>query len=252
METWYLAGNMISENGIVSITDAAVNSSVTHPIRLKRNALGVDAGNAIVKLITSCSRLRMLDLDQTGLGDTETTNIFQQPSEQPRDGNITLQPIYLDGTGASNTVYHAIATFLQHAACCIKTLYLRNSLVGKGAAALAQGLEQATRLDRVSITSCGLGPEDAIAVMQNLRRNASIKFLDLGQAIATHDQDTRTLGHTIDRRLACRCRPTLSLSLGTTAFSVEGVRQLQEHVRGSDLASFMASSYYRRAPKTAA
>ena len=253
IETWYLAGNMIDANGLKAIVDAAAGSPVIHSVWLKRNPLGFESAALVLKLIVSCSKLRVLDIEQTQLSDDGIAYIFRGLHDAlTRGESISLETIYLNSTGVSDRACRAIAAFLSHPACRLSSLYLANSPIGDlGAKILAPGLQANTSLRRLTLKSCAINSTGAIAVVQALNRHPTIITLDLGQSFST--KDLRSRWNFIEDAAIpslttlLSTNPNLrSLSLGTSGLTPTGLSQLNAQIATSNLFHYNAQSCFGR------
>ena len=254
IETWYLAGNMIDANGLKGIVESAAGSQVIHSVWLKRNPLGFESAATLLKLIVSCPKLRVLDIEQTLLSDDGVALIFEGLCKAIAQGSsISLETIYLNSTGVSDRACRAISRFLKHPQCKLSNLYLANDPVGDvGAQVLAAGLRQNRSLKRLTIRSCGMNSIGAIAISEALADHPTLMTLHIGQAVSTKDLGSRYNFIEDDALLTVAkfiaTSPSLrSLSLGVAGITRKGLEWIGDRVSKSNLLHFDAESCFERA-----
>ncbi|KDN63375.1 putative leucine rich repeat protein [Colletotrichum sublineola] len=252
MNTWYLAGNCIDAPSFKTLVDALVESEAVTNVWLKRNPLGPAAVADVYRLITKTKNLRMLDLDQTELGDAGTEELFRRLATFtvaiPGRKQLPLRNIYLNGNGISTKAAVAIAEFLGSPACGITSLYLScNPLGDEGAQALASGIRKAHQLSRLSLQSTGLAAAGAIGLFRAITTHPGVRLLDVSQAYATVD-----LGQAwnyIDEvavpsicELVSTNQTLQCLNLGHCPISPPELRKVDAAVLKSSLLSYTAAS----------
>jgi hypothetical protein len=192
METWYLAGNCIDAPSFSLLVDKWVHSTSITNIWLKRNPLGPSAAVDVYRLITQTPNLRTLDLDQTELGDTGITTLFDMLAAHSAEKSLPLRHIYLNGVGIGLKAATAIAKYLASPHCGLNSLYATNNPMGSdGVVALAAGLRQNKSLARLTLASVGLSDDGAIALCEALYEHPIISVLDIGQSYSTPDLGMR-------------------------------------------------------------
>ncbi|KAL8913516.1 MAG: hypothetical protein Q9171_001704 [Xanthocarpia ochracea] len=191
METWYLAGNCIDTSSLELLVRQWTNSSTITNIWLKRNPLGPSSIESLYELITETPQLQTLDLDQTELSDGGVAKLFDMLTSANKPA-LPLRNMYLNANGISVTACKSIAEYLATPNCRLESLYISNNPIGdQGALALAHGLEANSKLQRLSIRSCGLKNTGAIAIMNALSKHQNIMSLDISQSYATEDLGSR-------------------------------------------------------------
>ena len=248
METWYLAGNCITGEGLAKIADALRGTKAVSNIWLKRNPLGKEAAKHLAKLVTGCPNLKTLDLDQTELGDEGVAEFFNLLSEHhgAKGTILPLKNIYLNGTGMSVSASKAIGRFLSTPHCALESIYLSCNPLGQdGALALAEQLPTSRSLKRLSLQSTGLDSAGAIAICEAVKELESIILLDLGQAYATQDlgQAYNYIDDDVVSTVASLLtQPSTSLAyfnLGHCAISSAGITTLANIMTGSQPPSIL-------------
>ncbi|KAG0053702.1 hypothetical protein BGZ83_000586 [Gryganskiella cystojenkinii] len=192
MDTWYLAGNCIDGRSFRALVDAMVKSPSITNVWMKRNPLGPKAAQDVFRLITQTPNLRMLDLDQTELGDKGVADLFSRLAGYtgPEGSKLPLRCIYLNGNGISTGAAMAIGKFLASPHCGLTSIYLSSNPLGnQGIEALAAELPSALSLTRLFLQSVGVSTQGAVALCTALAGHPGIRALDLSQAFAAHDLD---------------------------------------------------------------
>ena len=251
IETWYLGGNDIDADGFSLISRAIVKSKSVSSLYLKGNPLGPESVPGLCRLITEMENLRILDLDETRLGDEGVALLFE--TLVGATGTIPLEALYLSGNGMSTRAAEALSKLLSQTQCAhnLHSIYLSyNPLGDLGAKALSQALQSATQLRRLTLQSVGLGTEGASALAHSLRGHPSLRVLDLSQGHATV-----RLGQAFNyiedgaldslRKLVESTTGLEALHLGHSALTPTVLSRLRDAVaESSSLLSFSAMSVY--------
>ena len=189
IETWYLAGNCIDAAGLARLVPDWINSESITNIWLKRNPLGPAAAEDLAKLVQLTPNLRTLDLDQTELGDSGVSDLFDRIASAPKSA---LHNIYLNGIGISVKACKSMTAFLASASCTLESLYISLNPIGdEGAVALADGLRQNNSLRRLTVASSGIDTAGANTIFAALTGKSNIMTLCMDQHYSTRDLGMR-------------------------------------------------------------
>ncbi|MFG2820519.1 ribonuclease inhibitor [Kitasatospora sp. NPDC048365] len=238
VHTLYLGCNTITAAGACRIADRLRASPQTvRALWLKRNPLGVRAGQAAAELISAAERLRTLDLVQTGLDAPGLTAL----ADALLAGGRTFERLYLGGNPLGPSGAEPLARLV--AAGATEELYAAAAGLGDpGARTIAAALARAPygRLRRLSLASSGIGPE-ALAGLVAAAAAAGVELLDLGRvraAAALGAPDNR-----LDHAAADRIGTALTAAphrLGHLVLANTGARSREAH-RLLDLAPHAAT-----------
>lgn len=254
IESWYLAGNDVDAAGLGVLVDGLVKSRSVSGVFLKGNPLGSDAVPELLRLVTTTENLRVLDLDETRLGDGGVTRLFEGLAAHLASGSmLPLEAIYLNGNGISTSAAAAISRFLalqgQQGAPNLHSLYLSyNPLGNAGAEALSEALP-ICRLRRLTLQSTGLGTRGAIALANSLHNNPTLRVLDLSQGAATA-RLKQAFNYIEDSALPAlyslvESTDVQCLSLGHCALTPPALSHLAESVaRSRSLLTYFAASIH--------
>ncbi|MFD7733552.1 ribonuclease inhibitor [Kitasatospora phosalacinea] len=183
VRTLYLGCNGITAAGACRIADRLRASPQTvRALWLKRNPLGIRAGQAAAELVAAAAQLRTLDLVQTGLDPAGLTEL----ADALLAGGRHFERLYLGGNPLGPAGAEPLARLI--AAGAADELYASAAALGDaGARTLAAALRTAPYgvLRRLSLASSGLGP-DAAAELTAAAAAAGVELLDLGRVPAAH------------------------------------------------------------------
>ncbi|MFI9784487.1 ribonuclease inhibitor [Kitasatospora sp. NPDC051984] len=183
VRTLYLGCNGITAAGACRIADRLRASTQTvRALWLKRNPLGIRAGQAAAELIAAVEQLRTLDLVQTGLDAAGLTVLV----DALLAGGRHFERLYFSGNPLGPAGAEPLARLI--AAGATDELYAAAAGLGDdGAHTLAAALRTAPhgRLRRLSLASSGLGPV-AAAELTAAAAAAGVELLDLGRVPAAH------------------------------------------------------------------
>jgi diketogulonate reductase-like aldo/keto reductase len=174
IETWYLAGNTLRSVGLKIICEALYNNQYAKALWLKRNPIHTGTLH-LKKMLNNNSTLELLDLNNCGLGNNGLLQLFED------NNNVTLKHIYLD-TNNINNLGH-FTRYIQH---ChqLESIYLSmNPIDPNSLKEFIQGLSSCSKLERLCLSSCGLGDEFEF----DLINIPTLRMLDLGMYKATND-----------------------------------------------------------------
>ncbi|MFJ1754086.1 ribonuclease inhibitor [Kitasatospora sp. NPDC088134] len=181
VRTLYLGCNGITAAGACRIADRLRASPQTvRALWLKRNPLGLHAGQAAAELVAAVERLRTLDLVQTGLDAAGLAVLV----DALLAGDRHFERLYLSGNPLGPAGAEPLARLL--AADRTDELYASAAGLGdSGARTLAAALRTAPpgRLRRLSLASSGLGP-DVAGELVAAAAHAGVELLDLGRVRA--------------------------------------------------------------------
>lgn len=255
IETWYLAGCCLDAPSFATFVSAIIPSTTCHSIWLKRNPLTAAAAPDIARLIIGARALRVLDLEQTQLGDAGAAKLFGLLADHltsSTDASLALEMIYLNANGISHTACASLGRFLAAPNCNLQGLYLASNAIGDaGALALAPGLAQNKTLRRLVMRSVGLKTAGATAIFTAVAGHPSLETLDVAHAYTTPDLDVRYNYITDDAApaiedLLARCRTLRAFSLGITAMSAGALDALKPLLCSSGLYYYTGSSIHVR------
>lgn len=117
LQTLYLAGNMIGEDGALSMADFIRQGSQLSKLYMTGNRIGADGVKAITEAILENEILR--DGDSTLLGLAEDNPAADEDETNQMSSFSGMQELFLGGTGMGTLGCHAVARLLE------KTSHLR-------------------------------------------------------------------------------------------------------------------------------
>jgi len=174
LNTWYIAGNRITAEGLKPLCDVLRDDTTVHQLWLKRNPLHKEGAVVLAEMLRNNRTLQVLDLVNCGLMDEGAEALLQG-----LEGS-SLKHVYLDGNGLTAKTAGAITK----AGVRLETLSLgMNRLYDEGTAAVAENLSPSVR--RLCLAAVGMGVPGAQAVGDLLKKNSTLRFLDLGLLKAT-------------------------------------------------------------------
>jgi Ran GTPase-activating protein (RanGAP) involved in mRNA processing and transport len=178
LETWYIAGNKLTAEGVQPICEALNRDDQVTQLWLKRNPLKAAGAVHVAAMLLRNSHLVVLDLVNTGLLDDGVIAVISAIGHGR--GNETLRHLYLDGNGASLPSARAIAAMLLSGSNRLVTLACGGRLGDEGAATIAKGMAGDSHLKRLCLPSSGIGAEGARELARMLTTNCTLLHLDLG------------------------------------------------------------------------
>lgn len=234
LDCWYIAGNHIGPAGIAHVCDALMDDTKVTSLWLKRNPLKAEGMRPLARLLAKNRTIEVLDLVNCGLLD-EGLKIVLDALRGP-GANTTLKHLYIGTNGVTVASAPMLAEFLA-GDCRLESFYLScNRLGDEGAAKIAAGLAANKTIRRVSLASNCIGPRGAAAIAEALIDHPSLELLDLGFTKATvavgelgnfiGDEGARALAATLKRNATLR-----SLDLLHNYISQLGVNFLRDALK---------------------
>jgi Leucine-rich repeat (LRR) protein len=199
IETFYLAGNSISAEGLSHIADAMESLGDTSNVRafwFKRNPIKPEGGVHAARIVASSRNVRVLDLDNCGLLDGGFENMMSRllntnPIAKPLQ--YGLRHLYLDANGISgDSLGWALFCVNLEVLPNLKTLYLSmNDLRDVGVNGLADNLHKLSNLRVLCLSSNGITDEPIPKLVDKLGQLTKFRALDLGCYKSTRDLGCR-------------------------------------------------------------
>lgn len=194
IENWELCGGGIDSSAFKLLVDGMIGSRSLASLWLRGNPLGPESAKDLMRLITRTRNLRILDLDETRLGDAGVAALFNNLALHLEAGDtspLPLEVVYLSGNGISVNAARAISRFLSLQARPqsphrVHSIYLSNNPMGsQGIKILAEGVRSARYLQRLALQSVGIGTKGLVPLCNALRGHPAIRSVDLSQSLAT-------------------------------------------------------------------
>ena len=191
VRTWYLAGSDFDGESMRRLVDEWQHESAVEAIWLKRNQLSLSGAQQVARLLSSpmCGRLRILDVDNTGLLDEGATTVFDALQQ-----NQSVRHLYISGNGIGPEGAKSAARYLEHVRANyprvkgLRSLFLSVNRIGdEGIIALAGALHQQPHLKRLLLASNRIESAGATALACALEDNDVLQVLDLGLYTSTGD-----------------------------------------------------------------
>merc|ERR1712137_887951 len=177
MDTWYIAGNNISEVGIQPICEALYSSVNIKALWLKRNPLLPAGVRHVAGLLKHNRSIVTLDLDNCGVLDEGVSYLVEGLKENP-----TVLHLYLGVNGITHEGVSTLAQYLATPSASLATLFLSVNRVGdKGCEILSTMFEKNVHLRRLSLASNRIGDKGVEALVNGLIASKHpLSLLDLG------------------------------------------------------------------------
>jgi len=177
MDTWYIAGNNISEIGIKPVCEALYPSTAVKALWLKRNPLLPAGVKHVAGLLQHNTSIVTLDLDNCGVLDEGVKYLVEGLKK-----NSTLLHLYLGVNGITPEGVSYISDYLAAPSSKLDTLFLSVNRVGdEGCAVLGKMFETNVNLRRLSLASnriSDVGVESLVSGL--LHSKHPLELLDLG------------------------------------------------------------------------
>lgn len=176
LTTWYIAGNRLTGEGLLPLTDALADDKQVRQLWLKRNPLRLRGAEALSQLLCTNHYLQVLDLTTTGLLDEGVEALMTGLTK-----NQGLQYLYLDGNGITlSGLQHLKGYLLSHKGCLQGLSVGCNRIGDEGARIISEGLMDHPTIKRLVLSSSGIGAKGAEALAELLLANSTLLYLDLG------------------------------------------------------------------------
>ena len=247
MDTWYIAGNDITDIGIQPICEALYNNNSVKSLWLKRNPLKPSGVLFIGRLLENNSFISTLDLDNCGVFD-EGTSILMNSLKN----NSTLKNLYLSVNGITLDGVSSISDYLSSPNSYLETLFLSVNRIGDdGCKLIANSFKSNKNLRRLSLASNRISDIGVNYLVDGLLdSNHPLQFLDLGFTKSTWA--VREIGNRIGddgakslARLLDNNKTLHSLYLKNNCIGDEGIRALCSSLENNfSLTSIGTSQFY--------
>src|ERR1700744_5427757 len=189
IETWYLAGNCINDEGITLIAKALETDTDMKHLWLKRNPLNANGMKALGNMLKKHNNIEILDLHNTAVFDEGIIYLVEGLKE-----NKSLRHLYLDANGITAKGIEPLANyFKERKEKGITSLWVSmNRLDDEGACLLLDSLKEYPYLKRLNIGSNGLTHVTAKKVYECFKDSKSLIMLNIGMYKSTADLETIT------------------------------------------------------------
>ena len=191
VRTWYLAGCNFDGESMRQLVDEWQHEPAVEAIWLKRNPLSLTGAHQVARLLSSplCGRLRVLDVDNTGLLDDGATAVFEALKQ-----NQSVRHLYISANGIGPEGAKSAARYLDYVRANyprvkgLRSLFMSVNRIGdEGAVALAGALVHQPHLKRLLLASNRIESAGVAALASALERNDVLQVLDLGLYTSTGD-----------------------------------------------------------------
>ena len=191
IRTWYLAGCDFDGESMRQLVDEWQHDAAVEAIWLKRNQLSLSGAQQVARLLSSetCGRLRILDVDNTGLLDEGAIAVFEALKE-----NQSVRHLYISANGLGPEAARSAADYLQHVRAKyprvkgLRSLFMSVNRFGdEGAILLAGALSHQPHLKRLVLASNRIESAGVVALASALEHNDVLQVLDLGLYTSTGD-----------------------------------------------------------------
>ena len=164
LQTLYLAGNLIGEEGAMAIADFIRRGSCLQKVYLTGNRIGGDGVKAIAQAILEREASKSADADMENDSIKPDPAHFHQ-SLQLGDSASNYSPIIANST--ISTTSSAAKNFRN-----IQELFLGGTGMGRvGCQAVTQLLEKSRSLRVLSLPNCDIGDDDLAAMATSIKAN---------------------------------------------------------------------------------
>ncbi|MFT5681771.1 MAG: hypothetical protein ACI8RZ_002683, partial [Myxococcota bacterium] len=208
VKVWYIAGNQIDAEGIVSVVDALCERTDVEGLWLKRNPLKPAGAVEVARLIRADTPIETLDLVNTGLLDDGAAVIADALWD-----NHNLRHLYLGTNGITPAGLAPLVRYLGESNR-LESLFISCNRIGdEGAKMLAEALKRDRSLVRLGLSSDRIGPAGAIALAEAITDHPTLRYLDLGwtRATAAVGELGNRVGNTGCRAMATMLRSNQAL-----------------------------------------
>lgn len=185
IETWYLAGNEISSEGIALIAKALETDTDCKSLWLKRNPLKPEGIRHLADMLRMNNTIEILDLHNTGVFNEGCDYLFDALKE-----NDSLQTLYLDANGITDV--SAICDYFDY---CVKNnkrgvvnLWLSiNRLEDDGVTKLGKSLKDYHHLERICVASNRIENDGIKSFLNDIKHLPNLIMLNMGWYKSTFD-----------------------------------------------------------------
>ncbi|KAL3915351.1 MAG: hypothetical protein SGILL_005696 [Bacillariaceae sp.] len=175
LQTLYLAGNSIGEEGAMAIADFIRHGGCMEKLYMTGNRIGGDGVKAITEAILEGELRR---IRPCGAGDTSGDTVMNGDTAQHRrsfQGNSTYEP--MDKTTITpNSLRASVAALsVENKFHGMQELFLGGTGMGRaGCHAVAKLLEQSRSLRVLSLPNCEIGDEEVAALASSIKANKEV------------------------------------------------------------------------------
>lgn len=187
IQTWYLAGNDLNDEGIGLIAEQLADDSVCNALWLKRNPLKSGGVKHIADMIRLNKHMKILDLHNVGMLDEGAEYLFEALKY-----NETLRHLYVDANGLTESSAIYISSYFEYLVAYgkkgITSLWLDiNRLDDEGIIILAKSLRNYTHLKRLVVGSNRITHVGIKVLLDALVEHTKLISLDFGLYKSTSD-----------------------------------------------------------------
>jgi len=191
VRTWYLGGCDFDGESMRRLVDEWQYDSAVEAVWLKRNQLSLSGAQQVARLLSSptCGRLRILDVDNTGLLDEGASVVFEALQD-----NRSVRHLYISANGIGPEGAKSAARYLEHVRANyprtkgLRSLFMSVNRIGDdGAASLAAALSHQPHLKRLLLASNRIESAGVAALASAVEHNDALQVLDLGLYTSTGD-----------------------------------------------------------------
>lgn len=187
IETWYLAGNDIDEEGISDIVDGLQYDTDVKELWLKRNPIKSNGMMHIERLLTNNKSIDTLDLHNVAILDDGMKYLVNGLMN-----NDTLKKIYLEGNGITEVGVDYLVSYFDYLVSSdkvgITSLWIgMNRLGDLGVEKLVKSLKNYKYLERLCIGSNMISHVGMEHVYEAFKNHNKIFLLDVGMYKSTAD-----------------------------------------------------------------
>ena len=187
IETWYIAGNCIDNEGIKLIAKSLQTDTDTKTLWLKRNPLNPEGIKYLGEMLKFNKSIECIDLHNTNVSDEGMQYLCEGLLE-----NTTVKRLYLDANNITvDGIRHLYSYFINMASSekvGIQSLWIgMNRLEDEGALLLAEAFKEYKHMERVCMNSNRITSIGAKALCESLIDHKNLILFDLGMYKSTGD-----------------------------------------------------------------
>jgi diketogulonate reductase-like aldo/keto reductase len=199
IETYYLAGNMISSIGLKILCDALQDNTHVKAFWLKRNPLLPASGVYLAELLSKNKTIEVLDLNNTGLLDEGVIN-FCNYFVDNKTQSTSLKHIYLDTNGLTEKCSESLGKFLAiHKDILVSVFLSVNRLGDTGIRNVLKGLANSKSMKRFCCSSNGLTVLILDDVYKYCMTLNNLQMLDIGYFKNTLDMGEQRNNYSVNK-----------------------------------------------------